>query len=426
MAPKKYNPALAVFGEGRGKVAIYKHSARGIPNYRVAWFEGDERCWRGRRDLGEAKRLAQEIWKRNKKGTTITEVVRKDEAVLVKELKRSSGDKPVSVFLKDARAAREILPAGVSLLEAARFYRLKKGSAKSVFVPDAFQRYREYSKAHTSKRNAEDISSRVGRFAKEFESRIISDIEPQEINEFLESLDIADKTRKNFRGNIVSFFRWAKEEGFLPRDGKTAAEDARRVDVRTGDDPTIFTPEEMRRILSVVSAMDSRGRSRGFVEGILAYTCINAFAGLRPSETLRLKWEDVDFGQGHIWVAKSVARKTNMSRHVDLQPNLLEWLFPLRKADSVTIAPKTAHSVLSKEAKKAGIDPWPPDVLRHSFCSYLKAVKGNEAYACDQAGHDIRTFRKHYRRPFPRQTGLEWFGIFPNTISSVGDLVAIS
>jgi integrase len=55
------------------------------------------------------------------------------------------------------------------------------------------------------------------------------------------------------------------------------------------------------------------------------------FAGLRPSEILRLDWSTIKFDQGVIAVPGRMARKVGTSRLVLIERNLMAWLGPYRE-----------------------------------------------------------------------------------------------
>ena len=59
------------------------------------------------------------------------------------------------------------------------------------------------------------------------------------------------------------------------------------------------------------------------------------------------------------------------------------------------------------------IEEWVPDILRHSFCSYLLAKSQNIGYVADQAGNSPDIIKKNYRRPIPKVRGVEYFDLRP-------------
>ncbi|MCP5535440.1 MAG: hypothetical protein H7A51_04300 [Akkermansiaceae bacterium] len=99
---------------------------------------------------------------------------------------------------------------------------------------------------------------------------------------------------------------------------------------------------------------------------------------------------------------------------VKLQPNLMQWLLPYRKPEG-KVAMATASATVSKDLIKKGIiDTWPPDVMRHSFCSYLLGKEQDINKVAEQAGNSPTMVKKHYRRPMTQEDGEAWFEIRPD------------
>src|SRR5205809_4642395 len=88
---------------------------------------------------------------------------------------------------------------------------------------------------------------------------------------------------------------------------------------------------------------------------ILPYIAIGAFAGLRASEIERLDWRDIDFEENEI--AVNSESKTG-ERHVDMLPNLREWLLPVCKP-SGPVTPENFRKHFNEARKAADIMPWP-------------------------------------------------------------------
>ena len=82
--------------------------------------------------------------------------------------------------------------------------------------------------------------------------------------------------------------------------------------------PGILTVSEAARLLETATL------------DVLPYLAIGLFAGLRRAEIERLDWSEIDFESGLIEV-KAAKSKTAQRRFVTIQPNLREWLLPLRQ-----------------------------------------------------------------------------------------------
>lgn len=101
---------------------------------------------------------------------------------------------------------------------------------------------------------------------------------------------------------------------------------------------------------------------------------ITLWAGIRPAEMGRLRWRDVDFDEQVITVVPVVS-KTGGARVVTIQPVLLRWLNRWRSAcrgdePQSRVVPNSWVHRWKYLRRVAGLDPWRPDTLRHTFASY--------------------------------------------------------
>jgi hypothetical protein len=88
---------------------------------------------------------------------------------------------------------------------------------------------------------------------------------------------------------------------------------------------------------------------------------------------------------------KAEKSKTAQRRFVTMQPNLREWLLPLRKHKG-NVTPALGFRESFEQAREAaGIAEWPDNALRHSFASYhLSHFKNAASTALELGHHDSR------------------------------------
>jgi integrase len=229
----------------------------------------------------------------------------------------------------------------------------------------------------------------------------ITDVTVADINRFLKGLKgLGPVSRNGIRRNIVTMFGFAKRNGYLHPDRKTAAEQSESFK-QEETEIEIFTPEEMERMLLAAHAR------------ILPLMAIGAFAGIRSAEIHRLDWEDIKWDRGHIEIAGKKA-KTAARRLVPLPENLKAWLTPWRGETGKIISITDYAGALSDTAVKAKIPGgWRQNALRHSFISYRVAETGDVARTSLEAGNSPKMIFRHYREIVDDEAAKAWFSIRP-------------
>jgi integrase len=232
-----------------------------------------------------------------------------------------------------------------------------------------------------------DLKVRLGRFKKTFGERIVATITTDEIRKWLNGLT-DDKTDKNLspvsRGNYARVlgvaFSFAVDEKYAPSNPMTPIKKPAAGDADIG----ILDVDQARALLENASPE------------ILPYFAIGLFAGLRSAEIERLDWSKINFDSGLIEVTAKNA-KTAQRRLVAIQPNLREWLTPLRKL-SGKVVPDNFRNHFDQAREAAGIMDWPNNALRHSFASYhLAHFKNQNALALEMGHTRTDLIFRHYR-----------------------------
>jgi integrase len=174
----------------------------------------------------------------------------------------------------------------------------------------------------------------------------------------------------------------------------------------------IFTALQAGNLLSAASA------------DILPVIAIGLFAGLRPTEILRLEWSDIIWHKGEIDVPAEKC-KTARYRYVPMPENLVEWLGPYRNQTGRIwkSSESQCHKLVRLTARLAGIAKWPADVLRHSYGSHHLALTDNAPLTAARMGHrDTTMLFKHYNNRRTREEGQAYFQIRP--VATVVELPA--
>ena len=153
------------------------------------------------------------------------------------------------------------------------------------------------------------------------------------------------------------------------------------------------------------------------------YIAVCAFAGMRPTECTRLRWQDIDFEDAIISV-RAPNSKTGGQRHIEMHPTLAAWLRACRPADAAPgdlVTPTknlTANLAALRHRAGFGGGTWQHDCLRHSYATYyLKARHGEITRLQLNMGH--RSAQLLYSRYVnmagtTRDMAEKWWQILPD------------
>jgi integrase len=225
-----------------------------------------------------------------------------------------------------------------------------------------------------------DLETRLGRFKAAMGKRLVADIASSNVDHWIQSLNVGPQTQNNFRAVLSALWTFAVRRGYA------AANVIQLVDKSSvvRDHVPTFSVAQLGRLLAAAPPE------------YLPVLAIGAFAGLRPEEINKLSWEDIDFHERTIRVNASAA-KTRKKRFAEIPDNLLAWLQPYAGRIG-PVAPPNLQKIRRKTMKAAGIEKWPPDVLRHSFASTHYAFHRNPAHTALLLGHrDQNMLLTHYR-----------------------------
>jgi integrase len=231
----------------------------------------------------------------------------------------------------------------------------------------------------------------------------LSDVRTVAVEDWLRTLPLANGSRAKIRNLMSALFNHAMRYEWTDRNPiRLVRQSAKRE--RT---PDVLTAEELKALLAKL-------HGPYYVMVFLA-----AVTGLRVSELLALKWEDVDFAAGeilltraivcqHVGPLKTAASQKPVPMDAGLSALLLDWRgrCPYNQSTDYVFGsvekrgdqPLWPSSAMSKHirpaAKQAGIAKhvrW--HVFRHSFATLLK---GN--------GEDVKTVQESLRHADSKMT----------------------
>lgn len=297
------------------------------------------------------------------------------------------------------------LPA---ILEAVKFWAQRHKPVTRARVSEVVEKLLIVKrKARSSKRNLQDLKNRLERFSNDFQ-KDCCDVSTSEIQNWLDELDLSNRSKINYRRTIHTLFAFAEKRGFAADNPATATEVGKADEVSI----EIYTPAEIQKLLKAAPSE------------FLPVIVLGAFAGLRSAEIERLNWEDLSFDDSHVVVGKDKA-KTASRRVVPIWDNCAEWLAQYQNCTGkIWVSGESKfHKMQRLIAEGAGV-PWKSNALRHSYASYRFAQTSDAGKVAGELGNTASVIHKHYRALVSTKEAEKWFSIRPD--SSVKNIIKLS
>jgi integrase len=261
------------------------------------------------------------------------------------------------------------------------------------------------SRRKASERYLQDLRYQLNKLCEKF-SVDVDSVTTGDLQLWFDSLDAAPRTVRNIRSAGAALFRFAEARCYIGK-GDNPVTATEKIKAKNGDAVEIYAADELARLLA--AAPDS----------IQPAMAIQAFAGLRTSELMRLDWENVKLGRGHIEITAANA-KTASRRLVPILPNLAAWLKTHAKKTG-SIFPSGAdyyHELTRETAAATQTDNLPAvrlkhNALRHSFISFRVADVQNVAQVAIEAGNSPAVIFSNYRELVTADDARKWFAILP-------------
>lgn len=235
------------------------------------------------------------------------------------------------------------------------------------------------------------------------------------------------------RRQLHALFGWAIKRRLVRMENPVTCLELRRVKEA---EITALPPEDLKKLFdacrpATAAELAAAGNISGRVAKLAAqldltylraYVAVCAFAGMRPKECTRLRWQDIDFEDSIISV-RAANSKTGGQRHIEMHPTLRAWLLvcrPEKAAPSDHVTPSTCLELnMCALRARAGFGGglWQNDCLRHSYATYyLKAKIGEITQLQLNMGH--RSAQLLYSRYVnmagtTREMAEKWWQILP-------------
>ena len=233
----------------------------------------------------------------------------------------------------------------------------------------------------------------------------VDQIELSHLNAFVKELydlGLSARTQARILSGVKQFFRFLLLEGELKHDPSELLE-MPKIGKKL---PEVMTIEEVDSLLEAIDLSTPEGhRNKAILETL--YSC-----GLRVSELVNLKYEDIFFDEGFIRVigkgnkqrlvpvSPSVAKEIDLyevatRNHMNIQPGNESYVFLNRRGAKLTRV--MIFTIIKKLVEKAGIRKnISPHTFRHSFATHLLEGGANLRAIQEMLGHESITTTEIY------------------------------
>jgi len=379
--------------------------------YEVADFTHGKRRMRSFYVLDKAIAEAEDIARRLNNGQTLAAQIDNRDAASFGNAKQilidaGLGDIPLEIAVSHFAQAVKILGADKVVAAAEDFIRRNPTERPALSVRKVADELIELkTNRKASARYIEDLKGRLKALATTFSGNVDSVTTP-EIQQWLDSMDAAPRTIRNCRNTASALFKFAESRGYIGK-GENPVSATEKIKTKNSEAIEIYTPHEIVRLLD--AAPDK-------FKPVLA---IQAFAGLRSAEAMRLDWKNIQIARGHIEITAANA-KTASRRIVPISDNLKAWLEKSPKKTGKLFPSSRAYfhelqrevSIRTKTEKLAAV-AWKHNALRHSFISYRVADIQDVAQVALEAGNSPAMIFGHYRELVTADDAKAWFSIVP-------------
>ena len=282
---------------------------------------------------------------------------------------------------------------------------------KPITVAEAVTAFKA-SRSTTSARHYQDVRNRLDVFSKAHGALRLDELKRPELKRWIENRSENNRTRNNWLVMLRSLLNWGKQERHLPELRAHALSDLKAWSEKPGE-TVVWMPEQLQRLFNTIYARktDLQERIR-----LAAFVALQAWAGLRPAEALRLTWKDLKVA----WVQNkaivdtivvgATKAKTRTRRTIRVEGNLRTILtvakleFSGDENDTVV-----GYAYASKIVRKLA-PVWSHNVLRHSCATYLLILHPENEVAL-RLGTSPQMLHGQYKELAPSKYAAPWFEV---------------
>jgi integrase len=311
--------------------------------------------------------------------------------------------------IAEARACYSRLESecpGVTLSHAVEeFITLHRRRTASVSLRSLFDTFLE-SKREANRNYRRELRNVFERVAA-LNDILVADLDPQQIEQALSGFP--DGNRNAALRYLRAAFNYGIRRGWLTENPIGRLEFKKCI----CDSVEVIPPATVEKLLSDALANDLE---------LVPFLVFAFFCGVRPDgELKKLLWSDLDMTakEHHVTIRAAIAKK-GRKRWIDLSENALAWLREYRNRGGKMegrIFPLSATTLRRKRRRNAlaaGLDAWPQQGARHTWCSAWLRQHGDINKLVLQAGHESPTVMwNHYYQAMTPQDAAAFWAIYP-------------
>jgi integrase len=248
--------------------------------------------------------------------------------------------------------------------------------------------------------------------------RLVSDISYRDLEPLL--MKITPGGRNAVMRYLRAVFNYGIKRGYMTENPISRLDFAERPrkEVET------LTNKQVKAMLTHASTEDLQ---------LVPFLVLGLFCGIRPDgELQKLEWRDIDLADKIVTIRPEVS-KTNRRRFVDLSANAKAWLeaFIVKAGIQQGSVVKMSESELRTHRKAnwtaAGIEHWPQQGMRHTYCSNWLAVHQDINKLVLQSGHDsVDTMWRHYHRGTTQAEAKKFWKIKPPRLRPPANIIPVA
>lgn len=312
---------------------------------------------------------------------------------------------------EDATKALELLKEyGTNLAACARFYIAHHDRrTKAPTIMEAMEAGLKTRKKLSS-RYLGALRNLKKRLPADFAEMNIVDVSPSDISTALTQMTKGDTAWKKALRELSAVLGDYVNEGILHENPCT------RVTLpksRKNDEITLYTVDQLKALFAACRDYDNGSDPKcGSCAVPFAFL---AFAGIRPAELTRLRWEDVNMITGYIRIGGGIA-KTGKTRNIRINDTLKAWITTIPESTRAgKIVPGRWIQKATRVRKEAGLNGRKlQDGLRHSFGSYKLAIETDTNLLKADMGHENwGVFFNHYHNAVTPEQAAPYWQVLP-------------